>query len=86
MRRWSAVQGSTRPLSTEARSDKVAAMSGSANHPPELPEISDEAGDTPSWVPRLGLALFLLFVGWVVFQHGHAGGADAGADTETADP
>lgn len=25
--------------------------------PPGLPNVVDEAGDTPSWVPKLGLAL-----------------------------
>lgn len=29
--------------------------------PPSLPTIVDEAGDTPNWVPVLGLALFALF-------------------------
>lgn len=28
--------------------------------PPGLPEIVDEAGDTPTWVPVLGLALLTL--------------------------
>jgi hypothetical protein len=28
--------------------------------PPTLPEIVDEAGDTPTWVPILGIALFAL--------------------------
>ncbi|MET0386345.1 MAG: hypothetical protein ABW321_10325 [Polyangiales bacterium] len=28
--------------------------------PPSLPKVVDEAGDTPSWVPALGLALFAL--------------------------
>jgi hypothetical protein len=29
--------------------------------PPSLPTIVDEAGDTPTWVPALGLLLFVLF-------------------------
>lgn len=61
-------------------------MSGASNHPPELPEITDEAGETPPWVPRLGLALFLLFVGWVVLQHGHAGGSDTSTDAQGEAP
>ena len=29
-------------------------------HAPQLPEIQDEAPDTPGWVPALGLGLFAL--------------------------
>jgi hypothetical protein len=39
------------------------------NHPPSLPEIKDEAGASPTWLPYLGLGLFALFVGWVVYSH-----------------
>ena len=28
--------------------------------PPSLPTIVDEAGDSPTWVPALGLLLFVL--------------------------
>jgi hypothetical protein len=31
-----------------------------ANTPPTLPTVVDEAGDSPTWVPVLGLALFAL--------------------------
>ncbi len=37
--------------------------------PPELPEVTDEAGDTPSWVPLLGVALFVLGVAYIVWSH-----------------
>jgi hypothetical protein len=40
-----------------------------AHTPPELPEITDEAGDTPGWVPLLGIALFVLMVAWVWWSH-----------------
>ena len=40
-----------------------------ADHPPELPQIRDEAGDTPRWVPLLGLALFVLIVAYVWWAH-----------------
>lgn len=37
-----------------------------SNLPPQLPEIVDEAGDSPTWLPAVGLALLafiaLLFV------------------------
>ena len=29
-------------------------------HAPGLPEVVDEAADTPAWVPALGLGLFAL--------------------------
>lgn len=37
--------------------------------PPQLPEVTDEAGDTPSWVPLLGVALFVLMVALVWWAH-----------------
>ncbi|NOY94234.1 MAG: hypothetical protein GXP55_23905 [Deltaproteobacteria bacterium] len=30
-------------------------------HAPTLPEVKDEAGDTPTWVPILGIVLLSLF-------------------------
>ena len=40
-----------------------------ADHPPELPEITDEAGNTPRWVPLLGLVLFVAMVAYVWCSH-----------------
>ena len=34
--------------------------------PPRLPEIQDEAADTPLWVPALGLTLFVVVALWLV--------------------
>jgi hypothetical protein len=34
-----------------------------SNPPPSLPEVVDEAGNSPRWVPALGLGLFLLLAG-----------------------
>ena len=31
-----------------------------AKTPPTLPTVVDEAADTPSWVPALGIALFAI--------------------------
>jgi hypothetical protein len=31
-----------------------------AHPPPGIPEVRDEAGETPSWVPKLGVALGVL--------------------------
>lgn len=38
-----------------------------ATTPPSIPEVTDEAGDTPAWVPVLGAALFAAFLGWLLF-------------------
>lgn len=37
-----------------------------AAHRPHLPEVRDEAADTPSWVPLLGLALLAVVALWMV--------------------
>jgi|GEM_PF-6912472 len=42
---------------------------GHAHTPPELPEITDEAGDSPTWLPLLGVLLFALGIGSVVYCH-----------------
>jgi len=42
---------------------------GHAHTPPELPEIRDEAGDTPRWVPLLGVVLFVLSAGAIMWSH-----------------
>jgi hypothetical protein len=58
---------------------------GHAHTPPELPEITDEAGETPKWVPWLGVALFALGAGYVALCHGgHACSAEAAADSAQA--
>ncbi len=36
--------------------------------PPGLPEIQDEAADTPMWVPALGLGLFVLAALYLVIS------------------
>ncbi|MCB9614655.1 MAG: hypothetical protein H6721_09600 [Sandaracinus sp.] len=35
-------------------------MAHDSHHAPGLPEIHDEAADTPMWLPMLGLGLFVL--------------------------
>jgi hypothetical protein len=42
---------------------------GHAHSAPELPEVTDEAADTPKWVPLLGVALFVLAVAGIVMGH-----------------
>jgi hypothetical protein len=62
-------------------------MSGS-KQPPDLPDVVDEAGDSPSWVPMLGLALLcalaLLIAARQALHHDDSaapeGAAAAGAD------
>lgn len=40
--------------------------------PPGLPEIQDEAADTPMWVPVLGLGLFVLVALYLVISSAFA--------------
>jgi hypothetical protein len=53
---------------------------GHAHSAPELPEVTDEAADTPKWVPLLGLALFVLAVAGIVMGHCTRPGADGEGD------
>lgn len=48
---------------------------------PGLPEIRDEAADTPMWVPALGLGLFVLATVWMIVT---AAFEDITADTAGA--
>ena len=34
--------------------------------PPGIPEVHDEAGDTPAWMPLLGAAVFAVLIGIVL--------------------
>lgn len=56
-----------------------------ANTPPELPEVTDEAGDTPSWVPVLGVALFVVLAALLWWSH-HDSAQDAEAARELHAP
>lgn len=63
------------------RSANFAVAMGHAHTPPELPEITDEAGDSPKWLPWLGVILFALGSGWIAVCHvGHADEAGGEAD------
>ncbi len=55
---------------------------GHANTPPQLPEVTDEAGNTPRWVPLLGLILLLASVAAIVVCHG---GGDSEREESQAD-
>lgn len=57
------------------RSDNVRAVMATADdhhQPGELPEIRDEAADTPMWVPGIGLALLILAALFIVWQSASA--------------
>jgi len=41
---------------------------GQAHPPPGIPEVKDEAGDTPPWVPKLGVALAVILVGLIALS------------------
>ena len=42
---------------------------GHGNTPPQLPQVRDEAGDTPRWVPVLGALLFVIAAAAIVVRH-----------------
>jgi hypothetical protein len=42
---------------------------GHEKTPPQLPQVRDEAGDTPRWVPVLGALLFVAAAGAIVLRH-----------------
>jgi len=43
-------------------------MSASDDTPGEFPKVHDEAPDTPTWVPLLGLGLLTLFALFAVYR------------------
>lgn len=59
---------------------------GHAETPPQLPEVNDEAGNTPRWVPVLGVLLFLASVTAIVVCHGACSADEAAAETAEAAP
>ena len=58
---------------------------GHAETPPQLPEVTDEAANTPRWVPLLGILLFALSIAAIVVCHSGAEGSDAAQD-EAGEP
>lgn len=59
---------------------------GHGNTPPQLPEITDEASNTPRWVPLLGVVLFVAAIGSIVLCHGNASDEAAPAEAGGAAP
>lgn len=43
-------------------------MSASEHRPGDFPEVHDEAPDTPTWVPILGIGLLALFALFAVYR------------------
>lgn len=56
---------------------------GHAETPPQLPDVTDEAGNTPRWVPLLGVGLFVLALLSIVVCHS-GGESEAAAEPEAA--
>ncbi|MEO0325227.1 MAG: hypothetical protein AAF447_19880, partial [Myxococcota bacterium] len=55
--------------------------------PPALPEVHDEAGDTPLWLPALGAALLAAVGLFLIFRAAFADAAelsDTAAEIDTA--
>ena len=50
-----------------------------SNQAPQIPEIIDEAADTPFWLPVLGAALLALFALLFVVTQAGGGGPEAGS-------
>jgi len=48
-----------------------------SNKAPEIPQVVDEAADTPWWVPLLGAVLLALFVLLFVASQARQGGDEA---------
>ena len=57
---------------------------GHAETPPQLPEVTDEAGNTPRWVPLLGAGLFALAILAIVLHHSGAAVNEGDAESEPA--
>ncbi len=51
---------------------------------PQIPEVTDEAGNSPWWLPWLGAGLFALAVGLIVLAHVRGDSADSDSAAEAA--
>lgn len=40
---------------------------GHAHPPPGIPEVKDEAGDTPPWVPKVGVVVVLALAALIAY-------------------
>ena len=41
--------------------------SGHAHPPPGIPDVKDEAGDSPKWLPAVGVVVVLAMVALIVY-------------------
>ena len=62
----------------------AASFMNESKQAPELPEIIDEAADTPWWLPVLGAALLALFALLFVVSQIGGGQDEAGSDQAPA--
>ena len=65
--------------------EEDAGHAGHAHPPPGIPEVKDEAGDSPAWLAKLGVVLGLAFAALVAFMVMQAQKAPAPADAPAAD-
>ncbi len=61
---WCAAKG----LESGYQVCQLAAAMDHPTEPPAIPQITDEARDTPVWVPMLGVALGVAFVAWLLLS------------------
>lgn len=59
---------------------------GHGHSAPELPEIKDEAGDSPRWLPLLGVGIFAVFLIWVILLHQPSASLSSGDESGEAQP
>jgi hypothetical protein len=58
---------------------------GHAHTPPQLPEVTDEAGNSPGWLPWLGIGLFVLAVIGITVSHRSSEAEEAPSDDPAAE-
>ena len=65
--------------------EHASADAGHAHPAPGIPEVKDEAGDTPSWVPKVGILVvgaMLALIAYALLPATSASPADAPAADE----
>ena len=55
-----------------------------SKEPPRLPTVVDEAGETPGWVPMLGIAVLVVVGLYIAMGQAHAPAEGAAAEPEAA--
>ncbi len=57
-----------------------------SHHAPSLPDVTDEAPNTPNWVPALGFGLFALIALMIAVRYAVNDSANAAAPAADAAP